>query len=120
MQTIREFTTVLVLLAVTLCLFNGCSDPTQKLAAAEMTTSEADLQSNQREFENAMEAKIAAFRQSLDEMKALGDNASAKTKVEIVLHTADLERQLKAVETGLADLKAKRTSNQAWRSAMEL
>lgn len=116
MQTIREFTTVLALLAVTFCLFNGCSDSTQKLGAAQMKTSEADLQKNQLEFESTMEAKLTAFRQAIDEIKALGENASLKTKVAIFLHCAHLERQLEAVETGIAELKALRTSNQAGRS----
>ena len=108
MKTIRVLTTMLIVLIITFFNINCSSDRAQAETAEALKASETDLQTEKQEFISLMDGKIAVFRQSLDEMKALAGNVSSHAKIEINRHNAEMERQIEVAEKNLAELK---TSN---------
>lgn len=110
MKTIRVLTTALFCVIISFFSIDCSSDRAQAETAAVMKASKAALQREKQEFVSLMERKIATFRQSLDEMKALAGNVSSQTRIEINRHNAEMERLIEAAEKNLAELK---TSNHA-------
>lgn len=105
MKTIRALNILVIFLILSFYSINRFNDRSQAKAAEALKVSETDQQSEKKEFISLMEEKIAAFRQSLDEMKALAGNVSSPNRIEIFKHSAEMERQIKAAEKNLAELK---------------
>lgn len=111
MKTIRVLTTALFLVIISFYSINCSSDRAQAETAEALKASEADLQREKQEFVTLTEKKVAAFRRSLDEMKALAGNASSPARIEINKHSEEMERQIITAEKNLAELKG--SNNQA-------
>ena len=105
MKTIRVLNIVVILLIISFYSINRSSNRAQAETTEALKVSEADQQREKQEFISLMEGKIAPFRRSLDEMKALACNAPSPARIEITKHSEEMERQIKAAEKNLAELK---------------
>lgn len=105
MNTRNGFIVRAVSLALVMLFFNACSERAAEDKSKAVNGTYAGLQNEKREFENAMETKVANLNRELAVLKGKAEKATGKAKEEWQDQADKLDKDLTAAQDKLKEVK---------------